>query len=506
MHPADLIVLVLYLGAMVVVARLTGSAHRTMQDYFVSGRTMPAWAIMGSIVATETSTVTFISIPGFAYTTNFTFLQLVVGYLLGRVVVSLLLIPLYFRGDILTAYQLLGQRFGLTTRRLASSVFIATRTLADGFRLFATGLMLAAVLGLAAERGVSLAGLLPFLPHDVAILVLSIVVISVVTLAYTYEGGMTAVVWTDVAQLAIYLAGAGVAAAILLQSIPGGWSEVRAVAGAAGRFTLVDFTWDLTRGYTLWAGVIGGMFLTTATHGTDQMMVQRYLCARSVTGARQALLWSGVIVFLQFALFLLIGAMLYVFYTEHATSELARFTVNGRVAGDRVFPFFVVDHLPPGLVGLVLAAVLAAAMSTLSSSLNSSAAALMGDFLVPRYGAAWSEATKLRISRRATLVFGVLQAVAALAALALSRRVVDEVLGIAAFTNGLILGLFLLGTLTSSVRERGALAGLAAGTAVMLAVKLATLIHWQWYVVIGSITTFAAGWLASRVLDTDRGR
>jgi Na+/proline symporter len=316
---------------------------------------------------------------------------------------------------------------------------------------------------------------------------------------------MTAVVWTDVAQLVVYLGGALFAALLLLQQIPGGWSEVREVAGEAGRFRLFDFTWDVTRSYTFWSGVIGGMFLTTATHGTDQMMVQRYLCARTAGDARAALLWSGLVVFVQFALFLTIGAMLYVYYTQHAPAEIAAFTVDGRVQGDRVFPYFVVNHLPPGLVGLVLAAVLAAAMSTLSSSLNSSAAAVMGDFVSTAAKRVRDEAALLRLSRRTTLVFGALQAIAAIAALALSRRVVDEVLGIAAFTNGLILGLFLLGTLTTRVRERSALAGLAAGTVVMLGVKLGTAISWQWYVVIGSAVTFTVGLVAAPALDRDDG-
>ena len=187
-------------------------------------------------------------------------------------------------------------------------------------------------------------------------------------------------------------------------------------------------------------------------------------------------------------------------------AEIASFTIDGRIAGDRIFPFFVVRHLPPGVVGLVLAAVLAAAMSTLSSSLNSSAAAVMGDFVVPRRGATMSEPVKLLWSKRMTFVFGVLQAGAAMGALLLSRRVIDEVLGIAAFTSGLILGLFLLGTLTTHVRERGALAGLATGTAVMLAVKLGTAVSWQWYVVIGSMVTFAIGSLVSRLVDTTHAR
>jgi Na+/proline symporter len=231
------------------------------------------------------------------------------------------------------------------------------------------------------------------------------------------------------------------------------------------------------------------------------MIVQRYLCARSVAGARAALHWSGVVVFLQFALFLAIGTMLYVYYTAHAPQELAAITIDGQVATDRIFPHFIVAHLPVGLVGLVIAAILAAAMSTLSSSLNSSAAAVMGDFYLPRRANALSPSQQLTRSRLLTVLFAAIQVSAAIAAIALSRRVVDEVLGLAAFTGGLILGLFLLGTLTARVRERGALAGVAAGTIVMLAVKLGTAVSWQWYVLIGAAVTTTFGVIASRWVD-----
>jgi SSS family transporter len=501
MHPADVFVLLAYLAGVVGFGAYVGGAQRTVQDYFISGRRLPAWAIMGSIVATETSTVTFISIPGVAYAGNWTFLQLVVGYLLGRVAVSALLVPAYFRGDVLTAYQLLGRRFGAATKQLASLVFIATRSLADGFRLFATGLVLAALVSFAAPAPAGAGGF-----SDTAVMTLSILLISSVTVLYSYRGGMTAVVWTDVVQLVVYVAGALVAAVVLLRQIPGGWSEVIAVAGPAGKFQILDFTLDITRNYTFWSGVIGGMFLTTATHGTDQMLVQRFLCARSIRDARAALLWSGVVVLVQFTLFLAIGTMLYVYYSQHAVAEAAAFTIGGQVATDRIFPYFIVRHLPPGVVGLVLAAVLAAAMSTLSSSLNSSAAATMGDFVLPARGHLLDEAAKVRLSRRLILVFGAVQAGAALIALQLSRRVVDEVLAVAAFTNGLILGLFLLGTLTQRVRERGALAGLATGTVVMLVVKLATAVAWQWYVLIGAVVTFGAAWVASGWLDRTPAR
>ncbi len=331
-----------------------------------------------------------------------------------------------------------------------------------------------------------------------SMLVVSVAVLGAAMIVYTFLGGMTALIWTDVIQLGIYLVGAGAAIVVLLQNIPGGVGEVMAVATAQGKLRVFDFAFDVTRGYTFWSGVIGGAFLTTATHGTDQFMVQRYLCSRSPGDARKALLISGGFVLVQFFIFLVIGLLLYVFYTGHAAGELASITVGGRVQTDRVLPQFIVGHLPTGLAGLVSAAILAAAMS---SSLNASAAAAVADFYMPLTGNRHTERHYMNVSRAATVAFGILQIVVALAAISLSRRVVDEVLGIASFTNGVILGVFLLGTFTTGVGRGGAFAGMAIGAAVMLVVKLFTPVNWQWYVLIGSLTTFFSGLAASRVLD-----
>ncbi|MBP6821936.1 MAG: sodium:solute symporter [Acidobacteria bacterium] len=470
-----------------------------MKDYFVAGENVPWWAIMGSIVATETSTVTFISVPGFAYNANFTFMQLVIGYMIGRIVVTVMFVPMYFKGQLLTVYQLLGQRFGSGVRRLASLLFLTTRSLADGFRLFATGLVLAALL--LAMPGVegTVHGWFPSLEPKFAIMIVSVLVMGAATILYTYLGGMAAVIWTDVIQLVIYLVGAVIATWILLGKIPGGWAEVAQVGGAAGKFTWFDFSWTVTKSYTFWSGVIGGAFLTTATHGTDQLMVQRYLCSSSAKQARVALLTSGAMVFVQFMLFLLIGAMLYVYYTGHATGEIANFMLNGKLQTDRIFPHFIVTHLPAGVVGLVIAAIFAAAMSTLSSSLNSSSATVIGDFYMPMTGGSKSDQHYLTVSRLLTAVWGVVQITVAIVAIKLSSRVVDEVLGIASFTNGVILGVFFLGTFTKRVGQTAAFAGIIAGASLMLWVKLETGVTWQWYVLIGSVTTFAVGLLASFV-------
>ncbi|MFB3852443.1 MAG: sodium:solute symporter [Vicinamibacterales bacterium] len=497
MHVADLVIIALYLGCTVALGAWFSKSHRTTRDYFTSAERVPWWAIMGSIVATETSTVTFISVPGYAYSNNFTFLQLVLGYMIGRVAVVLMFVPAYFKGELLTVYQLLGQRFGAGVKRLAAGLFLVTRTLADGFRLFATGLVLAALLLTMPALRDAADRVFPWFDPVTSVLVVAVLVMGIATIVYTYLGGMAAVIWTDVLQLVIYLVGAVVAAAILLQRIPGGWPEVASVGAAAGKFQLFDFRWDVTRSYTFWSGLIGGAFLTTATHGTDQLMVQRYLCSESPRQARVALLTSGVVILLQFALFLLIGAMLYVFYTGHA-AEAASFMVDGRVQADRIFPAFIVAHLPAGVVGLVIAAIFAAAMSTLSSSLNSSAATAMADFYMPATAGRRSEGHYLRASRLMTAGWGILQIAVACAAIELSNRVVDEVLGIASFTNGIILGVFLLGTFTR-MGERSAFAGIAAGTSVMLCVKLFTAVSWQWYVLIGSLVTLAVGVLAERL-------
>lgn len=504
MHLLDLVIIIAYLAGSVAFGAWFARSQRDVRDYFVGGRRVPWWAIMGSIVATETSTVTFISIPGVAFTGNMTFLQLVMGYMLGRIVVCVVFVPAYFRGELLTVYQILGVRFGSGVKRLAAGLFLITRSLADGVRLFATGLVLAALLLAMPGMDETARAWMPGLDPTLTILIASVAVMGITTIIYTYLGGMSAVIWTDVVQLVIYLVGAGLAAAILLDRIPGGWAEVVRVGRAADKFRVFDFTVDVTKSYTFWSGVIGGAFLTTATHGTDQLMVQRYLCSRSPRQARAALLSSGVVVFAQFVLFLLIGVMLFVYYTGSAPNEMAAFTFAGRIQSDRVFPHFIVGHLPTGIVGLVIAAVFAAAMSTLSSSLNSSSATSMADFYMPvRKG---SDTHYLRVSKWLTAFWGLVQISVALIAIRFSTRVVDEVLGIASFTNGIILGVFLLGTFAPKVRQRSAFAGVVAGAAVMLAVKILQLASWQWYVLIGSVVTFMTGAIVGRLAGEDEDR
>ncbi len=500
MKALDLFILFAYLTGTVLFGAWFSRRERSeVKDYFVSGQRVPWWAIMASVVSTETSSLTFVSVPGFAFTGNFTFLQLVLGYLFGRLAVTLIFVPLYFRGELMTVYQLLGQRFGSGVRRVASSLFLLTRSIADGFRLYLTGLVLAAVMLALPGAEAAARAWFPALDPTLTVIIFSVLVMGVATIIFSYFGGIDAVIWTDVTQLGIYLIGAFVAAFILLSKIPGGWNEIVSVGAAAGKFTLFDFTWSITKSYTFWSGLIGGAFLTTATHGTDQLMVQRYLCGASPSAARKALLVSGVVVFAQFALFLLIGVMLYVFYNGYAAGEMGAFLVDGRVRADRIFPHFIVNHLPTGITGLVIAAIAAAAFT---SSLNSQAATTMADFYMPMTAGKKSEKQYIAASKLFTALWGVVQITTGMfAAFYLTRSMVDQVLDIQSFTNGVILGIFFLGTFTKRVQSKAAIVGILAGAAVMLYVKFGTPVSWQWYVLIGSVTTFVIGLLASLVFE-----
>jgi Na+/proline symporter len=495
----DIVILFAYLiGTVLFGSWFSRRQRKEVKDYFVSSQRIPWWAIMASVVSTETSSLTFVSVPGVAFAGNFTFLQLVIGYLFGRLAVTLIFVPLYFRGELMTVYQLLGQRFGNSVRRLASTLFLITRSIADGFRLYLTGLVLAAVLLAVPGSEAAARQLFPSLDPTLTIIIVSVLVMGIATITFSYLGGIDAVIWTDVTQLGIYLIGAFVAAYILLDNIPGGWNEVMMAGTAAGKFTVFDFTWDIAKSNTFWSGLIGGAFLTTATHGTDQLMVQRYLCGDSPREARKALLVSGVVVLAQFALFLFIGVMLYVFYTMHAQGEMSAFLVDGRLRADRVFPHFIVSHLPTGVVGLVIAAIAAAAFT---SSLNAQASTTMADFYMPMTGGQKSDSHYMKASKLMTAGWGMVQiATGMFAALYLTRSMVDQVLDIQSFTNGVILGIFFLGTFTRRVQSSAAIAGILVGAAVILFVKFRTPVSWQWYVLIGSVTTFATGCLASSLM------
>src|SRR6185369_4326877 len=446
--------------------------QKDLRDYFLGGRTAPWWAISLSIVSAETSTLTIVGTPALSFGGNLGFLQIVFGYLMARIFISILFLPHYFRGDLYTAYELMRRRFGERVRKLTASIFLVTRALAEGVRVFAISLVISIILG----------------TGEIA----SIVLIVCLTLFYTFEGGMTAVIWTDVVQMTLYVIGAIASFFIILGKIPGGWEHVALVAGAAHKFTVFDFRFApdiefFSRTYSFWAGLAGGCFLTTATHGTDQLMVQRLLSARDQAQSRTALMASWVVILVQFTLFLLIGVLLYVHYTDlHLTPPAQR---------DRLYPEFVWNNLPPGLAGLIIAAILAAAMANLSAALNSLASTTVVDFYRARAKSVTDKAA-LQIARLATVAWGGVLLAIAIAARH-SKSVLEAGLTIGSIPMGALLGVFLLGVLTRKPREGAAIAGVAAGLSMVVGIHFYTPIAWTWYVLIGTITTFLVGLLAS---------
>jgi solute:Na+ symporter, SSS family len=472
MRYLDLAIIVAYLIAITWFGARFRRGQANLRDYFLGGRNAPWWAISLSIVSAETSTLTIVGTPGLSFAGNLGFLQIVFGYLLGRMVISLLFLPQYFRGEMFTAYELMRRRFGERVRRLTASIFLITRALAEGVRVFAISMVISIVLG----------------TGEVA----SIILIVCLTLFYTFEGGMTAVIWTDVVQMCLYVLGAAVSLFVILSKIPGGWPSVAAIAGHAGKFQIFDFGFSpsmhfFARTYTFWAGLAGGCFLTMASHGTDQLMVQRLLSARNETQSRAALLSSWVVIFFQFSLFLVIGILLFVYYQQAHLVAPAQ--------TDRIYAEFVWRHLPRGVAGLATAAILAAAMANLSAALNALASTTVIDFIRPLRRKA-ADVQDLRLARTMTVVWGL-----ALVAIGIFARrwgsVLESGLSIASVTLGLLLGVFLLGVLTTRVRERAAMAGVLAGLATILYVRYATPIAWTWWVLIGSAATFAAGYAAS---------
>lgn len=474
--PIDIAIVVVYLVGTTALGIWLGRGQTDNRDFFLGGHRLPTWALLVSIVATETSTVTVLSVPGKSFVEGgkFTFLQIAIGYVFGRLAVIVLLFPAYFRGEMLTAYQVLEHRFGVTTRRLASLVFLVTRNIADGLRLFLTALAVNIALG-----------------FD---LLTCILVTTIATAVYSCAGGVRSVVWNDCIQFAVYMVGAIAAAALLLSQIPGGWQELAAFGQSTGRWQFLDLDPSLTKAnITFWSGCVGGGFLSLATHGADQLIVQRYLCASRRAAASWALGLSGLVVLMQFALFLFIGV-------ELACVDAASGAIGNSVAGDEAFMTYVVNHMGTGMKGLILAAILAAAMSTLASSFNSSASSLVSDWL-SRLLPGLDDRRALRLSRLLTVVFACIQCAVAIGTyqMALQGAIVDAVLKVAGFATGLVLGLYGLGLMSPRTTERVALTAFAVGTAMTCGVAFGTPINGYWYTLVGSGTIVIVGLVLTMV-------
>lgn len=467
LNKIDFAIIALYLAGITLFGLRFRRKQRSLRDYFLAGRDIPWWAIALSIVAAETSTLTIISIPGLAYDTNFTFLQVIMGYVVGRAVISFVLLPHYFRGDLYTAYELIERRFGRGLRSLTAGLFLLTRAAAEGVRVYAVSIVVSIALG----------------TGEVA----SIAIITALTVIYTFEGGLAAVIWTDVVQTAIYVGGTLVGLVTILHLVPGGWLAIHAAAAGAGKLQVFDFRGGFLIPYTFWAGLIGGTFFTTASHGTDQLIVQRLLAARGQKQSVTALLSSGVAVLFQFALFLTVGIMLWAYY---------RVPSAGFGTPDRIYPTFIVTRMPHGISGLLIAAILAAAMSNLSAALNSLSSSAIMDFYA-RLRPLADEKTKMWLSRVATLAWALVLFGLAMIALHKVGRVVEVGLQIASVAYGALLGVFLLGVLTRRANQRGAMVGMLFGFGVESYLWGWTHVPWTWWVFIGTTATFVIGWMVS---------
>lgn len=498
----DYVVVLVYLAAVTLVGIRVSGKQKTTSDYFLGGHNIPWWAVLGSVVATETSTLTFISIPAVAYGGSLIFLQICFGYIVGRTFVSLFFLPKYFKGQLSTVYQFLGNRFGDSMRNITSSTFMITRLLADGVRLFASAIPIAIILRLAGIR-----------VSDLNIYFLSILLIAGVTVVYTYLGGIKAVVWMDVVQMGVYVGGALLAVGMILSRLPDGFATAIHFAQNSDKLQLLSFGFDLSskaffaQPYTFFTALIGGAIFSIASHGTDQLIVQRLLSTKDLRSSQKALIGSGVVVLLQFALFMFVGLLLFGFYNGLNPSQL------GLATADEIFAKFIVEEIPSGLSGLIIAAILAAAMSTLSSSINSLASATTMDLYKPLWGKNNSPEKDLKVSRMITIAWALIItgsafgfALVQLQSSGERPAVVELGLGIASYTYGGLLGVFLLGMFSKKIKRIDAIWGFFCGVIALLFLVEgpiqallpgeALTVAWPLYTMVGSFIVVSSGYLS----------
>jgi SSS family transporter len=463
----DYVIIVGFLIGIALFGIIKGGKQRTVEDYFLGSKSVPWWAVCFSIVAAETSTLTFISIPGLAYLTNLNFLQVTFGYLIGRLIIANFFLPSYFKGELNTAYAYLENRFGSKTRSFSSIVFLFTRTAADGVRLFATAIPLKLMLDIDYPT--------------------AIVIIAVITLVYTITGGVKGIIWVDVVLMVIYLGGALLAGYFLVvHYLPDGFNSILTAAQADNKLNIINFGFDKTISdffsdpYTLFSGLLGGAFLSMASHGTDQLIVQRLLSTNNLKHAQKAIVGSGILVIIQFVVFLLVGVALYAYYGQLD------------IRSDEIFPKFIIEKLPSPFSGIIIAGLFAAAMSTLAGSISSLSSSTMLDLYNP-FRKNRNKDNDLKVSRMFTVMWAVLLVFAALFFMNSPQTVVELALSIASFTYGGLLGTFMLGLFVKEATQEDALAGFTSGIFIMITVISLNLVAWTWFTLIGVLATILVG-------------
>lgn len=462
----DYAIIIFYLIGITAFGKIIGGKQKTVKDYFIGSQEVPWWVISFSIVAAETSTLTFISIPGLAYLTNLHFLQLTFGYLIGRIIVAQFFLPAYYKGELSTAYSYLQKRFGNKTRSLASITFLFTRTAADGVRLFATAIPL-------------------YLMLDISP-VMAIIIIAIVALLYTFTGGLKGVIWVDAIQMFIYIGGAILAGIYLISSISGNIGELLSSTEIYSKLSVFNLGFDkgfagfFSQPYTLLSGLIGGAFLSMSSHGTDQLIVQRLLAAKNLNESKKALVTTGVIIIFQFALFLFIGVLLFAYYGQ----------LN--IKSDEIFSKFIIEVLPSGVKGIIIAGLFAAALSTLAGSITSLSSSVMLDLYLPLKKSI-DEKKNLLYSKLLTIFWAVMLIFSAFIFMESSKAVVEIALSIASFTYGGLLGTFLLGLSNQKIQQNHAIAGFISAIVIMSFIIVFKVTTWTWFILIGVCVTLLVG-------------
>ncbi|WP_043530049.1 sodium:solute symporter [Litchfieldella xinjiangensis] len=471
----DTVVLVVYVLLIAWIGSWVGKGQTSTQDYFLGGRSIPGWAIGLSVMATQASAITFIGAPGWGFEGGLERLVTFINVPLAMAVLILLLVPVFHRAGIYSIYELLERRFGPSTRTLSAFLFLVARGLATGVVLYAPALVLSVVTG-----------------WDVN---LTIILMAVLAISYTVLGGISAVVWTDVIQMFVLWMGAILSMVLLVTSLPGGWGDVFDYGRANEMFNALDLSFSPTVTYTLWAGLFGGFFLHVAYFGTDQSQIQRVLTSPSVPDAQRSLLIGGYLLVPQMLLFLFIGVMLGAYYEQ-----------QGMTAPDNLnelFPRYVVNTFPQGVTGLVIAGVFAAAMSSLDSALNSLSAVTVRDFYSRYVKSEASESHYLKVSRLATVFWGIYATIFAFFAGNLGP-VIEAVNQIGSWFYGALLGVFLLAILNHRANARGAMAGLIVGMLAVWAVSATTEISWLYNNTIGVTVSLVVGYLVSLTAPAPR--
>ena len=498
----DWFVILLYLGGIIGLGVWFGKDQRNTRDYFLGSRNIPWWGIGVSIVAAETSALTIIGVPAIAYGSNILFIQMIVGYVIARIILAVVMVPHYMKGEIYSPYQLLEQHLGRGPRRLAGGFFLFLETMAAGVRVYVACIPIRLLLG---ESVCSFGGLVdPILG--------AILLFVGLSLLYTYIGGVKAVIWTDAVQFGLFLAGGLFALFYIPTLIDGGWGAVMAQAGAAGKLAWLNTSFTFSAPFNIWMGVIGGTVMVLSTHGAEQLIVQRVLACRDVADGRKALALSAVLIFPLFLIFLLVGVMLWAFYQGHPFQIPLPEARPGIKSNDFIFPIFMMTEVPHILKGFLIVAILSAAMSSISSAITSLASVSTMDF-VKQIVKGRDEEYFLRFSKISTVFWA-----AVLVGTAWLTREVTFVLNAAfslrGLTAGALLGSLIIALFWKRLGARATMAGMTASLVVMNLIywppnvavtkdwwlrTFGAEVFWPWFTLIGTLVTLGVAWGVARM-------